>query len=112
MLRAAIGELVARAQAAGAIRADIGPADVSMLFSGVAHATAIAGELQPVLRERYVRIILDGLRPNDARRASRASARLRPAATDEAAPREVTVGEAPRREPSNSIRGGGSRSRS
>ena len=36
----AISELVARAQAAGAIRADIGPADVSMLFSGVAHATA------------------------------------------------------------------------
>ena len=31
-----------RAQAAGAVRADIGPADVSMLFSGVAHATAVA----------------------------------------------------------------------
>ena len=38
----------------------------SLLFSGVAHATALAGELQPVLRERYVRIILDGLRPHDA----------------------------------------------
>jgi AcrR family transcriptional regulator len=62
----ALAELVSRAQAAGAVRADIGPADVSMLFAGVAHATAIAGELQPVLRERYVRIILDGLRPNDA----------------------------------------------
>ena len=62
----ALAELVSRAQAAGAIRADIGPADVSMLFAGVAHATAIVGELQPVLRERYVRIILDGLRPNDA----------------------------------------------
>jgi hypothetical protein len=65
-LRAAISELVARAQAAGAIRADIGPADVAMLFSGVAHATALAGELQPALRERYVAIILDGLRPLDA----------------------------------------------
>jgi AcrR family transcriptional regulator len=65
-LRASISELVARAQAAGAIRADIGPADVSMLFSGVAHATALAGELQPALRERYVAIILDGLRPLDA----------------------------------------------
>ena len=60
-----LAELVARAQAAGRIRADIGPADVSMLFSGVAHATAVAGELQPMLRERYVRIILDGLRPDD-----------------------------------------------
>ena len=61
----AVSELVARAQAAGAIRSDIGPGDVSMLFSGVAHATAVAGELQPVLRERFVRIILDGLRAED-----------------------------------------------
>jgi AcrR family transcriptional regulator len=62
----ALSELVSRAQASGAIRADIGPADVSMLFAGVAHATALAGELQPVLRERYVRIILDGMRPREA----------------------------------------------
>jgi AcrR family transcriptional regulator len=65
-LRASISELVTRAQNAGAIRADIGPADVSMLFSGVAHATALAGDLQPALRERYVAIILDGLRPLEA----------------------------------------------
>ena len=65
-LRAAIEELVSRAQDAGAIRADIGPADVSMLFSGVAHATALAGDLQPVLRKRYVALILDGLRPLEA----------------------------------------------
>jgi AcrR family transcriptional regulator len=62
----AVSELVARAQAAGAIRDDIGPGDVSMLFSGVAHAVSVAGELQPVLRERFVRIILDGLRAADA----------------------------------------------
>jgi AcrR family transcriptional regulator len=61
----AVSELVSRAQAVGAIRADIGPGDVSMLFSGVAHATAVAGDLQPVLRERFVRIILDGLRAED-----------------------------------------------
>jgi AcrR family transcriptional regulator len=65
-LMGAVSELVARAQAAGAIRPDIGPADVSLLFSAVAHATAIPGELQPMLRERYVRIILDGLRPNSS----------------------------------------------
>src|SRR6478672_3932040 len=65
-LHRALAELVSRAQAAGAVRADIGPADVSMLFAGVAHATALAGELRPVLRERYVRIILDGLRPQEA----------------------------------------------
>ena len=69
-----------------------------MLFSGVAHATAIAGELQPVLRERYVRIILDGLRPDDADRAARPPARLRAAAAHEATPREVT-----RDEPSTAV---------
>jgi AcrR family transcriptional regulator len=65
-LRGAIGELVTQAQEAGAIRTDIGPADVAMLFSGVAHATALAGDLQPVLRQRYVALILDGLRPLEA----------------------------------------------
>jgi AcrR family transcriptional regulator len=65
-LRQAMIELVTRAQRSGAIRADIGPADVVMLLSGVAHATAPAGDLQPALRERYVAIILDGLRPLEA----------------------------------------------
>ena len=71
-LMAAITKLVVRAQAAGAIRRDIGPADVSMLFSGVAHATALAGDLQPMLRERYVRIILDGLRADRSELPGRA----------------------------------------
>ena len=46
--------------------ADIGSADVALLFSGVAHATALAGDLQPMLRRRYVALILDGLRPLEA----------------------------------------------
>ena len=65
-LMAAMTELVTRAQEAGAIRRDIGPADVSMLFSGIAHATSVAGDMQPTLHERYVRIVLDGLRPDGA----------------------------------------------
>jgi AcrR family transcriptional regulator len=65
-LTRALTDLVTRAQASGAIRADIGPADVSLLFAGIAHATALAGELEPVLRERYVKIILDGMRPHEA----------------------------------------------
>ncbi len=65
-LWAAISELVARAQAVGTVRPDIGPADVAMLLSGVAHATALAGDVQLTLRDRYVRIILDGLRPHGA----------------------------------------------
>ena len=63
-LRRAISRLLTNAQAAGAIRDDVGPADVTMLFSGVAHATAIAGDLQPMLRTRHLAIILDGLRPH------------------------------------------------
>ena len=65
-LRETIDELVTHAQDAGAIRPDIGSADVALLFSGVAHATALAGDLQPALRKRYVALILDGLRPLEA----------------------------------------------
>jgi AcrR family transcriptional regulator len=65
-LTAAISDLVARAQVAGTVRPDIGPADVSMMLSGAAHATALVGDQGAVLRERYVRIILDGLRPTEA----------------------------------------------
>jgi AcrR family transcriptional regulator len=65
-LRDAISELVARAQAAGALRDDIGPADVTLLFSAIAHTTAHAGELQPALRDRYVTLVLDALRPQGA----------------------------------------------
>lgn len=61
-MRSAITELVARAQSAGAIRDDISPADTSMLFAGIAQITAIAGG-DASLRERYVAVILDGLRP-------------------------------------------------
>src|SRR5258708_230722 len=43
-----------------------GPAHVALFRSGVAHAPAVAGALQRGLRERYVRIILDGLRPTRA----------------------------------------------
>jgi AcrR family transcriptional regulator len=63
--RALLSTLVKRAQAARTVRADIGPADIAMLFSGVAHATTVSGDLGPTLRERYVAIILDGLRPID-----------------------------------------------
>lgn len=61
-LRAAVTELVGRAQQAGAVRDDIGPADMAMLFAGIAHAAALAG-VDPTLRERYLAIVLDGLRP-------------------------------------------------
>ncbi|HEX4777450.1 MAG TPA: helix-turn-helix domain-containing protein [Acidimicrobiia bacterium] len=59
----AISKLLARAQAAGAVRDDIGSSDVAMLVSGVAHAAALVGDGHARVRERYVTIVLDGLRP-------------------------------------------------
>src|SRR5439155_656502 len=62
-LHEAVGDLMSKAQAAGAIRSDIGPGDVTMLLSAISHATA---HTDPDLRERYLSIVLDGLRPHDA----------------------------------------------
>ena len=64
-MRAAITELVARAQAAGAVRDDVSPADTAMLFAGIAQITAVAGG-DPAIRDRYVAVMLDGLRPSAA----------------------------------------------
>ncbi len=61
-MRARITELLERAQAAGAVRSDISPADTAMLFAGVAQITAVSGA-DATLRERYVAVMLDGLRP-------------------------------------------------
>ena len=61
-MRANITELLRRAQAAGAIRDDISPADTAMLFAGIAQITAIAGG-DAAVRDRYVSVMLDGLRP-------------------------------------------------
>ncbi len=62
-MRAAITDLLEQAQAAGAVRMDISPADTSMLFAGIAQITAIAGGVNSSLRDRYVAVMLDGLRP-------------------------------------------------
>jgi hypothetical protein len=61
-MRAAITELLGRAQAAGVIRDDISPADTAMLFAGFAQITAVTGA-DAALRDRYVAVMLDGLRP-------------------------------------------------
>jgi len=61
-IRTAVTALVGRAQEVGAVRADIGPADLAMLFLGIAHAAALAGDVDPDLHRRFVHIALDGLR--------------------------------------------------
>jgi len=63
-LRAVFAQLVERAQDSGAIRADVGPQDLVALFSGIAQAIdQTAGEPDDVLWERYLTILMDGLRP-------------------------------------------------
>lgn len=59
----AVTQLVTRAQDAGAVRPDIGPSDTAMLFSGIAHAVELAGDLGPTILQRYLTIVLDGLCP-------------------------------------------------
>jgi AcrR family transcriptional regulator len=61
-LRQVVLELVERAQRAGAVRTDIGPSDIAMLFAGIAHVAGLPG-VDSTLRARYLTIVLDGLRP-------------------------------------------------
>ncbi|HEU5004239.1 MAG TPA: TetR/AcrR family transcriptional regulator [Actinomycetota bacterium] len=72
-LRGVLAQLIERAQANGAIRADIGPGDLAVLLSGVSQAAAAAGvsgadgrsagQVGPALYQRFLTIVLDGLRP-------------------------------------------------
>ena len=60
-LHAAVAELVSRAQAVGVLRADVVPADVPMLMCGIGRATCASGG-PGMSWERYLAIVLDGLR--------------------------------------------------
>ncbi|GAA4225883.1 TetR/AcrR family transcriptional regulator [Actinomadura meridiana] len=60
-LKAALGVLLARAQAAGAVRADVSAGEVMALLAGLCYATERAGADEGVLR-----VVFDGL---SARRA-------------------------------------------
>jgi AcrR family transcriptional regulator len=63
----AIARLLKRAQDAGAVRGDLAASDVAFLVGGAAHAMSVP---LPGLREdiwkRYLRIILDGMKPEGA----------------------------------------------
>lgn len=60
-LRAAIGELLTRAQGVGAVRRDIGTADLMAVVAGMVIATQRQGD-DPDLRERLFTVFCDGLR--------------------------------------------------
>jgi AcrR family transcriptional regulator len=62
-LRRNVAALLRRAQDAGAVRGDVGPADLALLFCGIAQSAVLAGDVGATQRRRYLTIVLDGLRP-------------------------------------------------
>ena len=63
----ALGRLLRRAQDAGAVRTDLSPSDISFLAGSAMYAMEVS---KPGLREdlwkRYLRVILDGMKPEGA----------------------------------------------
>ena len=63
----AVGRLLKRAQDAGAVRRDLSPSDISFLAGSAMYAMEVS---KPGLREdlwkRYLRVILDGMKPDGA----------------------------------------------
>ena len=66
VVQAKLGELVARAQEVGAVRADVTPEDILFVFHGVAHAGLMLEDVAPGAWRRYLGLALDGLRPEGA----------------------------------------------
>ncbi|MFI1019099.1 TetR family transcriptional regulator [Streptomyces sp. NPDC020965] len=60
------GTLVARAQGAGAIRADVTGLDIVLLLSAASQAVLSISEDAPGLWQRYLAMVFDGLRPQNA----------------------------------------------
>jgi AcrR family transcriptional regulator len=66
-LLGALGVLLSRAQAAGAVREDLVPGELITIIIGVARAAEYAGP-DARLRDRAVTILFDGLRPSAGER--------------------------------------------
>jgi len=63
----AMGRLLKRAQDAGAVRSDLSGSDLTFLIGSAAHAMSVPlPGLHEELWKRYLRIILDGMRPEGA----------------------------------------------
>lgn len=61
----AVGALLARAQSAGAIRPDVGLADIPMLIFGIGAGAEMADCIPRSSWERHAEIVLGGLRARD-----------------------------------------------
>ena len=59
----ALRELMERAIAQGAMRADAQPADLKVLLSGIARSLAAEQERDPAVWRPYARLGVDSLRP-------------------------------------------------
>ena len=66
--RALLADLLARAQQAGAVRADLTAGDVTLTLLGVAQTMAITGQGTPDQWRRHLAIVLDGIRAQHAHR--------------------------------------------
>jgi AcrR family transcriptional regulator len=63
----AVGRLLKRAQDAGAVRADLSPSDISFLAGSAMYALDVSKPgLRDDLWKRYLRVILDGMKPDGA----------------------------------------------
>ena len=63
----AVGRLLKRAQDAGAVRADLSPSDISFLAGSAMYAMEVSKPgLRDDLWKRYLRVILDGMKPDGA----------------------------------------------
>lgn len=66
-LQPVVTALVTRAQAAGAVRADLRPTDVPLIEFMLAAVVEYARTTRPQVWRRYLALLLDGLRPEQAR---------------------------------------------
>ncbi len=60
------GDLLRRAQKAGRVRDDVTAEDITMLLSGIVRAGLILEDTMPGAWQRYLDLVLDGLRPEGA----------------------------------------------
>ena len=60
-----VTKLVARAVEAGVVRADMGTSDVPMINYMLSAIVDFSRDVEPELYQRYLAIVLDGLRPRD-----------------------------------------------
>jgi AcrR family transcriptional regulator len=78
-----VGEIFARAQADGHLRADVVPTDFPMLLRMIAAVAEFTREVRPELWRRYLAILLDGLRVDRAELTELSETPIDPVEVDE-----------------------------